>query len=62
MRLSQLSFGALRLPVIDGDDAKVDKEQTLRMVDTAMAAGINYYDTAWGYHGETSENIISSLS
>lgn len=58
MKLSQLGFGAMRLPVIDGDDAKVDKEQTLRMVDTAMAAGINYYDTAWGYHGETSENII----
>ena len=58
MKLSQLGFGAMRLPVIDGDDAKVDREQTLRMVDTAMAAGINYYDTAWGYHGETSENII----
>ena len=58
LKLSQLGFGAMRLPVIDGDDAKVDKEQTIRMVDTAMAAGINYYDTAWGYHGETSENII----
>ena len=58
LKISQLGFGAMRLPVIDGDDAKVDRGQTARMVDKAMAAGINYYDTAWGYHGETSEEIM----
>ncbi len=56
--LSLLGFGAMRLPVIDGDDAKVDVEQTMRMVDYAMEHGINYYDTAWGYHGEHSEEIM----
>ena len=58
LKLSQLGFGAMRLPVIDGDDAKVDIPQTQRMVDYAMARGINYYDTAWGYHGEHSEEIM----
>ena len=28
------------------------------MVDTAMESGINYYDTAWGYHGENSELVM----
>lgn len=58
VKLSALGFGAMRLPVFDGDDAKVDKEQTFRMVDYAMEHGINYYDTAWGYHGEHSEEIM----
>ena len=58
LKLSQLGFGAMRLPVIDGDDAKVDVDQTRRMVDYAMEHGVNYYDTAWGYHGEHSESVM----
>ena len=61
LKLSQLGFGAMRLPVIDGDDAKVDIPQTQRMVDYAMEHGINYYDTAWGYHGEHSEEIMGAI-
>ena len=57
-KLSALGFGAMRLPVIDGDDGKIDEETALRMVDKAMKSGINYYDTAWGYHGETSELVL----
>ena len=58
LQLSMLGFGAMRLPVIDGDDANVNVEQTRRMVDYAMKNGVNYYDTAWGYHGEHSEEIM----
>ncbi|MBO5999054.1 MAG: aldo/keto reductase [Lachnospiraceae bacterium] len=58
MKLSALGFGAMRLPVIDGDDSRVDEAAALRMVDTAMANGINYYDTAWGYHDGKSELVI----
>ncbi len=58
IRLSALGFGAMRLPVIDGDDSRIDEAAVLRMVDTAMANGINYYDTAWGYHGENSELVM----
>ena len=58
IRLSALGFGAMRLPVIDGDDSRIDEAAALRMVDTAMENGINYYDTAWGYHGENSELVM----
>ena len=58
IKLSALGFGAMRLPVIDGDDSRIDEETALRMVDTAMKNGINYYDTAWGYHGENSEPLM----
>ena len=58
LKLSALGFGAMRLPVLEGNDSKIDKAATLRMVDTAMENGINYYDTAWGYHGENSELVM----
>ena len=57
-KLSALGFGAMRLPVIDGDDANIDREETFKMVDKAMASGINYYDTAWGYHNGNSELVM----
>ncbi len=58
MKLSALGFGAMRLPVLEGDDSRIDEAASLRMVDTAMQQGINYYDTAWGYHGENSELVM----
>ena len=58
MKLSALGFGAMRLPVIGGDDSRIDEAAALKMVDTAMRNGVNYYDTAWGYHGENSELVM----
>ena len=58
IKLSALGFGAMRLPVIDGRDDRIDREETFRMVDEAMAKGINYYDTAWGYHDGHSETVM----
>ena len=61
LKLSALGFGAMRLPVLDGDDSRIDEAAALRMVDTAMQSGINYYDTAWGYHGENSETVMGKV-
>lgn len=55
LELSTLGMGAMRLPVLDHNDTKVDMEETEKMVAYAMEHGVNYYDTAWGYHGGQSE-------
>lgn len=53
LSLSALGFGAMRLPLLA--DGSVDQAELDRMVDAAMAAGVNYYDTAYPYHGGMSE-------
>ena len=59
IKLSALGMGCMRLPVVDGDDSRPDTDQVQAMVDHAMAQGVNYYDTAWGYHGGNSETAIA---
>ena len=58
VKLSALGMGAMRLPVVDGDDSKIDEAAAFAMVDEAMARGVNYYDTAWGYHSGNSELVM----
>ncbi len=58
LKLSALGMGAMRLPGLDGDDSRIDEKATQEMVDYAMAHGINYYDTAWGYHNGNSETVM----
>ena len=58
LKLSALGMGAMRLPVINGVDADIDSEAAEKMVDYAMENGVNYYDTAWGYHDGNSETVL----
>lgn len=53
--IARLGFGAMRLPIIDGDASNVDQATLDAMVNTAIKAGINYFDTAYPYHGGMSE-------
>ena len=53
--LSLLGFGLMRLPVIDGDKSKIDYPKAEVMVDRAIKAGVNYFDTAYGYHERMSQ-------
>ena len=57
-KLSALGLGAMRLPVIDGNDARIDEAAVEKMVAYAMEKGINYFDTAWGYHMGNSEIVM----
>ena len=59
--LSMLGLGAMRLPLRSSDDADIDVEKTKEMVDYAMKNGINYYDTAWGYHNGQSETVLGEI-
>ena len=58
LKLSALGMGCMRLPLLDPETKEVDVKQTAEMVEYAMKNGINYYDTAWGYHGGKSESIM----
>lgn len=50
--MPKLGFGLMRLPEKDG---VIDHEQVCNMVDKYMKAGMNYFDTAYVYHGGKSE-------
>lgn len=60
-KLSMLGFGCMRLPVKNGVYADIDEAAAARMVELAMKNGVNYYDTAWGYHDGNSETVMGRI-
>jgi len=57
--LSLLGFGAMRFPQLA--DGSIDEAQTEAMVDYAMRHGVNYFDTAYPYHGGESEVVLGRI-
>ncbi|MCL2422086.1 MAG: aldo/keto reductase, partial [Defluviitaleaceae bacterium] len=56
VEISELGFGAMRLPTMD--DGKIDWEQSAKLVDRAYEAGVNYFDTAYPYHNGESQVFL----
>ncbi len=61
LRLSALGLGAMRLPASGDNQSEINVAETEKMVAYAMEHGINYYDTAWGYHDGHSETVIGKV-
>lgn len=60
-KLSALGMGNMRLPLVDGNESQIDVEAVKAMFAECMEAGINYYDTAYGYHGGQSEIVVGEV-
>lgn len=57
-QVSALGFGAMRLPSKSADYTDIDEAQALEMIHYAIDHGVNYLDTAYGYHGGKSEILV----
>ncbi len=55
--LSRLGMGNMRLPTTE-PGGPIDMEKAQAIIDRVIEAGVNYFDTAWFYHGGESENFL----
>ena len=57
----RLGFGLMRLPIVDGDDEKIDIKQVSKMADYFLENGFTYFDTAYPYHHGFSERTVKTV-
>ena len=57
-KLSRLGMGNMRLPTKGERNGPIDEEKAQEIIDYLMASGVNYYDTAYMYHGGKSELFV----
>ncbi|MCH5155097.1 MAG: aldo/keto reductase [Clostridiales bacterium] len=60
-KLSALGLGMMRLPLRSSADDDIDEAHTEKMIAYALEHGVNYFDTAWGYHNGCSELVAGKL-
>ena len=58
-KLSMLGFGTMRLPV--DEVGKIVEAQVAEMTEYALSHGVNYFDTAYPYHGGESERVMGRV-
>ena len=58
IKTSLLGFGCMRFPQ---QDDKINEPEAEKMIDTAIAAGVNYIDTAYPYHNGDSEPFVGRV-
>lgn len=61
LQLSALGLGCMRLPKLSEKDGDIDEAAVEKMVARALERGINYFDTAWGYHEGQSELVMGRV-
>ena len=61
VRVSALGFGCMRFPTLSRRPSfygKVDEREARHLLQSAFDKGVNYFDTAYNYHGGRSESIL----
>ena len=59
IRTSLLGYGCMRFPT--KADGAIDEERAEALLNTAKAAGVNYFDTAYPYHNGQSEPFVGRV-
>lgn len=59
-QLSALGLGCMRLPTTH-EHGPIDEVKARELIEYAYQNGINYFDTAYGYHGGESERIVGKV-
>ena len=58
-KISVLGFGCMRFPTTSKNAEDIDAEKSAKMLVYAIENGVNYFDTAYVYHGGKSESFNS---